>query len=141
MLIARLKDSGLDSIPGGGRRSWTTRCGSGISPKKIGWEQWAAVMREAHRQGLRSTATMMFGSVETPEAIIAHLLRVRALQEETGASRRSSPGCSSREHRAVARPAVRGGVGPGIRPCRWVPAVLALSRVLLPNVPTVQVSW
>jgi len=42
------------------------------------------VMREAHRQGLRSSATMMFGSVETPEAIGAHLLRVRGLQEETG---------------------------------------------------------
>ena len=127
-VIARLKDAGLDSIPGGGAEILDDDVRRRISPKKIGWEQWAAVMREAHRQGLRSSATMMFGSVETPGAIVAHLLRVRALQEETGGSRRSSPGCSSRgtprspATRASGRRWPRGSDTPwgtcGCSPCR-----------------------
>jgi len=65
--ISRLKDAGLGSIPGGGAEILDDRVRSHISPNKIGWEQWMKVMERAHRQGLRSTATMMFGSVESPE--------------------------------------------------------------------------
>ena len=83
-VIARLVGAGLDSIPGGGAEILDDEVRRRISPRKIGWEQWAAVMREAHRQGLRTSATMMFGSVETPESITTHLLRVRELQDETG---------------------------------------------------------
>jgi cyclic dehypoxanthinyl futalosine synthase len=141
-VVARLRDAGLDSIPGGGAEILDDGVRRRISPRKIGWEEWAAVMREAHRQGLRTTATMMFGSVETPEAIVTHLLRVRALQEETGGFTAFipwtfQPGNTelSRDPRFGEPP--RGGFGHATGYLR----VLALSRILLPRVPNVQVSW
>ncbi|MCL5884767.1 MAG: dehypoxanthine futalosine cyclase [Deltaproteobacteria bacterium] len=141
-VIARLKDAGLDSIPGGGAEILDDEVRRRISPKKIGWEQWAAVMREAHRQGLRSSATMMFGSVESPEAIVAHLLRVRALQEETGGFTAFIPWVFQSGNTELSRDPRFGeasarGFGHAVGYLR----VLALSRILLPNVPTVQVSW
>jgi cyclic dehypoxanthinyl futalosine synthase len=141
-VIARLKDAGLDSIPGGGAEILDDEVRRRISPKKIGWEQWAAVMREAHRQGLRSTATMMFGSVEAPEAVVAHLLRVRALQEETGGFTAFIPWVFQSGNTELSRDPRFGeasarGFGHAVGYLR----VLALSRILLPNVPTVQVSW
>jgi cyclic dehypoxanthinyl futalosine synthase len=141
-VIARLREAGLDSIPGGGAEILDDDVRRQVSPRKIGWEEWAAVMREAHRQGLRTTATMMFGSVETPESIVAHLLRVRALQEETGGFTAFIPWTFQSVNTELARDprfgeAARGGFGHATGYLR----VLALSRILLPNVPTVQVSW
>jgi len=141
-VIARLRDAGLDSIPGGGAEILDDEVRRRISPRKIGWEQWAAVMREAHRQGLRTSATMMFGSVETPEAIVAHLLRVRALQAETGGFTAFIPWTFQSGNTELSRDprfgeAAEAGYGHAIGYLR----VLALSRVLLPDVPTVQVSW
>ena len=75
--ISRLKEAGLDSIPGGGAEILDDAVRTRISPRKVTWEQWAAVMREAHRQGLPTSATMMFGSVESPEHVASHLVRVR----------------------------------------------------------------
>jgi cyclic dehypoxanthinyl futalosine synthase len=99
-------------------------------------------MREAHRQGLRTSATMMFGSVETPEAIVSHLLRVRALQEETGGFTAFIPWTFQPGNTELSRDPRFGeasvsGFGHAVGYLR----VLALSRVLLPDVPTVQVSW
>ena len=134
-VIARLTDAGLDSIPGGGAEILDDEVRRRISPKKIGWEQWAAVMREAHRQGLRSSATMMFGSVESPEAIVAHLLRVRALQEETGGFTAFIPWVFQPGNTELSRDPRFGeasarGFGHAVGYLR----VLALSRILLPNV-------
>ena len=58
--------------------------GAEISPNKIGWRQWAEVMEAAHGLGMRTTATMMFGSRERPEDIVEHLFRVREIQQRTG---------------------------------------------------------
>ncbi|HWP34916.1 MAG TPA: cyclic dehypoxanthinyl futalosine synthase [Thermodesulfobacteriota bacterium] len=82
--LARLKAAGLDSIPGGGAEILVDRVRESISRLKIRSEPWLAVMREAHRQGIPSTATMMYGTVETPAEVIAHLGKIRALQDETG---------------------------------------------------------
>ncbi len=141
-VISRLMGAGLDSIPGGGAEILDDRVRSRISPRKIGWDRWAAVMREAHRLGLRSSATMMFGSVETPESIAAHLLRVRDLQEETGGFASFIPWMFQPGNTALsADPSFRerpaGGLGHAVGYLR----VLAASRVLLPNIRTVQVSW
>jgi len=141
-VIARLKGAGLDSIPGGGAEILDDEVRRRISPRKIGWEQWAAVMREAHRQGLPSSATMMFGSVESPEAIAAHLVRVRALQEETGGFTAFIPWVFQAGNTELSRDPRYGaasarGFGHAVGYLR----VLALSRILLPNVSTVQVSW
>ncbi|MBI5906033.1 MAG: dehypoxanthine futalosine cyclase [Deltaproteobacteria bacterium] len=140
--IARLREAGLDSIPGGGAEILDDEVRRRVSPRKIGWEQWAAVMREAHRQGLRTSATMMFGSVETPEAIVAHLLRIRALQEETGGFTAFIPWTFQAGNTELSRDprfgeAAAGGFGHAVGYLR----VLALSRIALPGIPTVQVSW
>ncbi|RJP25621.1 MAG: dehypoxanthine futalosine cyclase [Deltaproteobacteria bacterium] len=140
--IARLREAGLDSIPGGGAEILDDEIRRRVSPRKIGWEQWAAVMREAHRQGLRTSATMMFGGVETPEAIVEHLLRIRALQEETGGFTAFIPWTFQSGNTELSRDprfgeAAADGFGHAVGYLR----VLALSRIALPGIPTVQVSW
>ena len=84
VVIARLKEAGLDSIPGGGGEILVDRVRRKIARLKVDTEGWLGVMRAAHKLGLRSTATMMFGHVETPGERIEHLDRLRRLQDETG---------------------------------------------------------
>ncbi len=140
--VARLVDAGIDSIPGGGAEILDDEVRARISPKKIGWEQWAAVMREAHRRGLRTSATMMFGSVESPEAIVRHLLRVRALQDETGGFASFIPWTFQPGNTALSRdPRFDAASAEGFNHAVGYLKVLALSRLLLPNIRTVQVSW
>src|SRR3990172_4073537 len=81
--IIRLKGAGLDSIPGGGAEILVDRVRKKVSPNKIRWRQWADVMKKAHNLCMPTTATMMFGSLETDKEIIAHLVRIRDIQEET----------------------------------------------------------
>lgn len=79
-----LKKAGLDSIPGGGAEILSDRVREIISPMKIKSSVWLKVMEEAHLIGMRTTATMMFGSVENNEDIIEHLDSIRNLQDKTG---------------------------------------------------------
>jgi len=131
-VIRRLVAAGLDSIPGGGAEILTERMRTLVSPRKCTAAQWLAVMREAHAQGLRTTATMMFGQGETLDERIEHLERLRALQDETGGftafipwtfqpanTRLSAPEASSTDYLKT----------------------LALSRLYLDNVASVQASW
>ena len=83
-VVRRLRDAGLDSIPGGGAEILVERVRREIAPGKSRTEEWLGVMREAHQQGLRTTATMMYGHVESLAERIEHLLRLRELQDETG---------------------------------------------------------
>jgi len=83
-VIKALKDAGLDSIPGGGAEILSQEVRSFLSPGKCTVEQWEEVHRTAHKLGLTSTATMMFGHIEKPEHIVEHLERVRRIQDETG---------------------------------------------------------
>jgi cyclic dehypoxanthinyl futalosine synthase len=141
-VISVLRDEGLDSIPGGGAEILDDAVRARISPRKIGWEDWAEVMREAHRQGLRSSATMMFGSVETAESIAAHVLRVRALQEETGGFTAFIPWTFQPGNTALSREAgFDEASARGFNHAFGYLKVLAFSRLMLPAVPTVQVSW
>lgn len=78
-----LKSSGLDSIPGGGAEILSDRVREILSPRKIKSSSWLKVMEEAHRLGMRTTATMMFGSIEKPEDIIEHLDAIRTLQDKS----------------------------------------------------------
>jgi cyclic dehypoxanthinyl futalosine synthase len=82
--LTRLKNAGLSSIPGGGAEILTDRVRQHISKFKDTADEWLDCMRVAHKVGLRSTATMMFGSVDTNEDRIEHLVRLRDLQDETG---------------------------------------------------------
>ncbi|MGB2953228.1 MAG: cyclic dehypoxanthinyl futalosine synthase [Gaiellaceae bacterium] len=81
--LARLRDAGLDSIPGGGAEILVDRVREVISPKKTTSAEWLGIMREAHRLGISTTATMMYGHVETLAERVEHMRRIRELQDET----------------------------------------------------------
>ncbi len=130
--LLRLKEAGLDSIPGGGAEILVDRVRQEISPRKIGWEGWAAVMREAAGLGMPTTATMMFGSREEPEDIVEHLLRVRDLEAEGGTFTAFIPWTYQPGNTELG-----GGTATGAEYLK----VLALSRIILANIPNIQASW
>lgn len=130
--LRRLKAAGLDSLPGGGAEILVDRVRREISPAKIGWGEWAAVMAEAARQGLPTTATMMFGSLEEPEDIVEHLFRIRGLQAGGGSFTAFIPWSYQPGNTEL------GGVAAtGVEYLK----VLALSRIVLDNIANVQASW
>ncbi|MFN2628070.1 MAG: cyclic dehypoxanthinyl futalosine synthase [Gaiellaceae bacterium] len=81
--LTRLRDAGLDSIPGGGGEILVDRVRDVIAPKKTKAGEWLTVMRHAHRLGISTTATMMYGHVETVPERVEHMHRIRELQDET----------------------------------------------------------
>ncbi len=132
-VIARLKEAGLDSIPGGGAEILVDRVRRLISPKKATSDEWLEVSRQAHLQGVKTTATMMFGHVERPEERIEHLLRLRALQDETGGF--TAFACWNFQNDAGVRL-----VAQKTSPAVYL-RVLALARLLLDNIPNIQASF
>ncbi|ADC89525.1 Radical SAM domain protein [Thermocrinis albus DSM 14484] len=83
-VLLRLKEAGLDSLPGGGAEILSNDVRAFLSPGKCTADQWEEVHRTAHELGMTSTATMMFGHVERPHHILEHLERVRRIQDDTG---------------------------------------------------------
>jgi cyclic dehypoxanthinyl futalosine synthase len=81
--LSRLRDAGLDSVPGGGGEILVDRVRDVIAPKKTKSQEWLDVMRHAHRLGMSTTATMMYGHVETLEERVEHMRRIREVQDET----------------------------------------------------------
>ena len=132
-LLSQFQEAGLGSIPGGGGEILVDRVRQRISPLKAGADDWLKVMDAAHRLGLRSSATMMFGHVETPADRIEHLDRVRRQQEETGGFTAFIAWTfqQSENTRLKAKPV---GASEYLR-------MQALSRIYLDNVPNVQSSW
>lgn len=130
--LIRLHSAGLDSIPGGGAEILVDRVRTLISPKKISRDEWLNVMREAHKLGMRTTATMMFGSVEKPEEIIEHLHKIREIQDETGGFTAFIPWSFQSGNTAL-----DGKNATGTDYLR----VIAISRIMLDNIPNIQASW
>lgn len=130
--LLRLKNAGLDSIPGGGAEILVDEVRSRISPKKIGWKQWGDVMLKAAQLGMPTTATMMFGSGEKPEDIVEHLFRVRELQDQGGSFTAFIPWTYQPGNTELG-----GTTATGIDYLK----VLALSRIVLDNIPNIQASW
>jgi cyclic dehypoxanthinyl futalosine synthase len=130
--LRRLQKAGLASVPGGGAEVLVDAVRKEISPNKIGWRDWAAVMEEAHALGMRTTATMMFGSRESPEDIVEHLFRVREIQRRSGGFTAFIPWTFQPTNTELG-----GETASGIEYLR----VLALSRIVLDNVDNVQASW
>lgn len=83
-ILSRLKDAGLQTIPGAGAEILTDSVKNVISPKKISSADWLCIMKEAHELGLASSATMMYGHAETNSDIADHLIAIASLQQETG---------------------------------------------------------
>ena len=138
--IQILKDAGLDSIPGGGAEILSDRVREVLSPKKIKSGEWLRVMEEAHGLGMRTTATMMFGSVEGPEDIIEHLDVIRSLQDRTGGFTAFIPWSFQPGNTELSVGAYR---DTPLRPATAVDylRVLALSRLYLDNINNIQASW
>jgi len=130
--LLRLKNAGLDSIPGGGAEILVDEVRSSISPKKIGWKQWSNVMLKAAALGMPTTATMMFGSSEKPEDIVEHLFRIREIQDQGGSFTAFIPWTYQPGNTELG-----GTTATGVDYLK----VLALSRIVLDNIPNLQASW
>jgi cyclic dehypoxanthinyl futalosine synthase len=151
--LGMMKEAGLGSIPGGGAEILSDRVRSILSPRKIKSSHWLKVMEEAHQIGLRTTATMMFGSVEGYEDIIEHLDRIRSLQDRTGGFTAFIPWSFQPGNTMLSKEAREGGMqSMSGEQCNGHFAlnqatavdylrVLAISRVYLDNIRNIQASW
>ena len=133
-VIAQLREAGLDSIPGGGGEILVDAIRERVAKKKAQTDEWLGVQEEAHRQGMKTSVTMMYGLGETAADRVEHLFRVRAVQERTG-------GFTA----FICWPLQPEGT-PGMSHMPKTDAVtylrtLALARVVLGNVPNMQSSW
>jgi cyclic dehypoxanthinyl futalosine synthase len=132
-VLDRLIAAGLDSIPGGGAEILVDRVRRLLHcDGKATSDEWLDVMRHAHRRGLRTTATMMYGTVESLDERIEHLMRLRDLQDETGGFTAFITWSYQPEHTELG-----GTEATGIEYLR----TLALARIVLDNVDNLQASW
>jgi aminodeoxyfutalosine synthase len=83
-VLTRLKEAGLQCLPGGGAEVFSERVRKALFPFKIGWSKWSEVHRTAHELGLKSNSTLLYGHMETIEERLDHMLKLRTLQDETG---------------------------------------------------------
>jgi cyclic dehypoxanthinyl futalosine synthase len=134
-VIRDLKDAGLGSVPGAGAEMLVERVRKIIAPKKTSTERWLDVHRKVHEAGLRSSATMMFGHVETAAERVEHLQRIRDLQDETGGF--TAFACWTMQPEGVPEA--------DLYPRKATPGVYlrvqALSRIFLDNVANIQTSY
>lgn len=130
--LLRLRSAGLDSLPGGGAELLVDSVKERIAPNKHSPDEWLEVMRVAHHLGIPSTATMVFGFGETLEQRIEHLMRLRALQDETGGFTAFIAWSFQPEGTALG--------GERATACDYLRTV-AVARLVLDNIPHVQASW
>jgi len=138
--LQRLIDAGLDSLPGAGAEILVERVRKMVSPAKPDVQAWLDVMREAHRLSLPTSATMMFGHIETRRERIQHMLKIRELQNEKP---RDAPGFVA----FICWPVQSGGTKlaqryalPTVTPVEYIRTV-AVSRLVLHNITNIQASW
>jgi cyclic dehypoxanthinyl futalosine synthase len=133
-IMRRLKDAGLNSMPGGGGEILDDEVRARVSTK-CNTQEWLDVMRAAHQVGLRTTATMMFGIGDRVEHRVRHLQRVRDLQDDTGGFTAFIPWTFQRENTALGRKITEEPTGIDYL------KMLAVSRLFLDNVQHIQASW
>ena len=136
-VLLRLKEAGLTTIPGGGAEVLSDRIRGKISRQfpKATSADWLDVHREAHNLGYRTTATMMYGHIESDEDIIEHLDLIRSLQEETGGFTAFIPWSYKRNNTALSNE-----VATEVGPNRYL-RIIAVSRIYLHNFKHIQASW
>ncbi len=137
-VLRRLQAAGLDSLPGGGAEILVERVRKIIAPKKATTEEWLDVMRQLATLGMRGTATMMFGHVETPKERIEHLLRIRELQEECGVFTAFIPWTFQPDNTPQGEEWLQGK--PKATAHEYL-RMLAISRIFLNNIDNIQSSW
>ncbi len=134
-VIEALYEAGQRTLPGGGAEILAARVRRRVSVKKGGPEAWLDVHREAHRAGMRSTATMMYGHVETPADIVEHFDHIRALQDETRGFTAFVPWSYKRGHTPMEAKV------PHVAGASMYLRVLAASRLYLDNFDHIQATW
>lgn len=132
-VLTELREAGLGSLPGGGAEIFAPRARKKLCPDKVSTEGWLEVHRTAHRIGMRSNCTMLFGSIERLEERVDHILRLRALQDETGGFQTFIPLKFHNENNRLARLDE-----PTDADCL---KTMAVSRLLLDNVSHVKAYW
>jgi len=133
--LERLREAGLDSLPGGGAEILSDSVRKVISPNKVSADGWIEVMETAHGMGMKTTATMMFGHIEHNEDIVEHLFRIRDLQNKTGGFTAFIPWTfqpkNTELYDIIKEP---------VSATRYL-QVLAIARVVLHSVKNIQASW
>ena len=129
--LAVLKSAGLDALPGGGAEIFSARVRENICPKKISADGWLHVHQTAHDLGIPSSATMLFGHVETPEETIDHLCRLRSVQDQTSGFQAF---CPLPFHARGTQIGVTRGPGG-----HAIVRIVALARIFLDNFPHIRV--
>jgi aminodeoxyfutalosine synthase len=131
--LERLKDAGMDSLPGGGAEVFSERVRRIICDHKITGEQWLDVARQAHRLGLHSNCTMLYGHIETEEDRVDHLLKLRGVQDETNGFQTFIPLAFHPDNTVLEHVPKTTGFA-DIRE-------IAVSRLLLDNIPHIKAYW
>ncbi len=132
-VLVKLKDAGLDMMPGGGAEIFASDTRNQICPEKISAERWLEIMEIAHNQGIKTNATMLYGHVESVDDIVDHLLRLRKLQEKTKGFNAFIPLSFHPENTFLSH----------IKPSTGVEdlKVIAISRIILDNIPHIKAYW
>lgn len=134
-VLQQLREAGLRTLPGGGAEILAERVKKKVSPRKGTAADWLAVMREAHRLGYKSTATMMYGHLEKDEDILTHLESIRRLQDEYRGFTAFVPWSFKPDNTPLGR-----AVPQRATPVRYL-RIIALARIYLDNFPHIQTSW
>ena len=136
-VLVRLKEKGLSSIPGAGAEILSDRVRDIIAPKKIDSAKWLEIHKSAHEIGMKTTATMMFGTVETIEEVVEHWNLIRELQDETDGFRAFIMWSFQPYNTALMK---EGIVTKKTSPNRYL-RYLAVARLFLDNFKNIQSSW
>ena len=134
-VLQKFYEAGLRTMPGGGAEILVDSVRRRVSPKKITSDTWLRVMREAHQIGFKTSATMTYGHLETPADIVAHLFKLRELQDETGGFYAFIPWSFKPGQSPLSRLVPEAAL-----PSRYV-SVIAIARLVLDNIPHIQASW
>ena len=132
-VLLELMDAGLDSLPGGGAEVFSERVRQKICHDKCGTTRWLAIHATAHRLGMKSNVTMLYGHIETVEERVDHMLRARALQDETGGFQAFIPLAFHPENNQMKKLPAPTAID-SLR-------VHAVARLMLDNIPHVKAFW
>ena len=132
-VLEKLVEAGLNSLPGGGAEIFSPRVRRIIAPTKIGWKKYLQIHKTAHKLGLHSTTTMLYGHVETVEERVDHMLKIREAQDETGGFTCFIPLAYQPENNELEITEHTSGIDDL--------KTIAVSRLMLDNVPHIKAYW
>jgi len=141
VVLQQLVEAGLSSLPGAGAEILVDRVRKELSPAKCSTREWLEVMRAAHELNLTTSATMMFGHIETIEERLEHLIALRTVQSERPAGHKGFlnfvPWPFQDENTQLRK---KSGITNKVTPEEYI-RMIAISRIMLPNIPYIQASW